>query len=130
MAIAFDLDNTLCNISFDNVFGIASLVSRMDKATVRYKPSGSFVIITARGDNPQVQSVTRAWVKENLPGCQGVYFVTGSGSTAVKRKIEVMKRHNITEFADGKTSVLAEFKKQDPSLTLWHVTSDGIKKLN
>ena len=123
--IAYDLDNTLANISFDNVFGINDMVSRMEKATVRYKPSGDFIIITARGDNPKVQETTRAWVKENLPGCKGVYFVVGSGSTAVKRKIEVMKRHNVTEFADGKTSVLAEFRKQNPELTLWHVTADG-----
>jgi hypothetical protein len=43
----------------------------------------------------------------------------------VKRKIEVMKQHGATEFADGKTSVLAEFRKQDPELKLWHITSDG-----
>ena len=123
--IAYDLDNTLANISFDNVYGINDLVSRMEKATVRYKPSGSFIIITARGENPKVQEATRAWVKENLPGCDGVYFVTGSGASAVKAKIAVMKRHGATEFADGKTSVLAEFRKQDPELKLWHITSDS-----
>ena len=123
--IAYDLDNTLANISFDGVFGINDMVSRMEKATVRYKPSGDFIIITARGDNAAVQRVTRAWVKENLPGCKGVYFVTGSGAPAVKRKIEVMKRQGVTEFADGKTSVLAEFRKQDPELKLWHITAKG-----
>jgi hypothetical protein len=123
--IAYDLDNTLANISFDNVYGVNDLVSRMEKATVRYKPSSDFIIITARGDNAAVQRATRAWVKENLPGCKGVYFVTGSGAAAVKRKIAVMKRQGVTEFADGKVSVLAEFRKQDPELTLWHVTADG-----
>ena len=123
--IAYDLDNTLANISFDGVFGVSDMVSRMEKATVRYKPTADFIIITARGDNAAVQRVTRAWVKENFPNCKGVYFVTGSGASAVKRKIAVMKRQGVTEFADGKTSVLAEFRKQDPELTLWHVTSDG-----
>ena len=123
--IAYDLDNTLANISFDGVFGINDMVSRMEKATVRYRPSGDFIIITARGDNPKVQSATRVWVEENLPGAKGVYFVVGSGSTAVKRKIEVMKQHGATEFADGKTSVLAEFRKQVPKLKLLHVTRDG-----
>jgi 5'(3')-deoxyribonucleotidase len=126
--IAFDLDNTLANINFDNVYGINDLVARMQKATVRYKPTNNFIIITARGDNPKVQEATRTWVKENLPGCEGIYFVTGSGNAVVSKKIAVMKRHNVTEFADGRSSVLDEFKKQDPSLKLWHVTSHGLVK--
>ena len=128
--IAYDLDNTLANTDYSKVFGKASMVGMLEKATVRYKPTGDFIIITARGEDAEIQRVTRTWVKENLPNCKGVYFVTGSGAPAVERKIAVMKQHGATEFADGKVSVLAEFKKQNPQLVLWHVTSTGKVKYN
>lgn len=125
--IAYDLDDTLANTDYSKAFGTASLVGMLEKAPVIYKPSGEFIIITARGDNSAVQRATRTWVKDNLPGCQGVYFTTGSGESGLKQKLAVMKRHNVTEFVDSKKSNLAILKKLDPTLKLSYI-SDGKKE--
>lgn len=95
----------------------------LEKATVKYQPSGEYIIITARGENAAVQKATRKWVNDNLTGCQGVYFTTGSGETGMKNKLEVMKRHNVTEYVDTKQSNLAILKKLDPQLKLATITS-------
>jgi hypothetical protein len=124
--IAYDLDNTLAQTDWSKTFGTASIVAMLEKAPVIYRPIGSFIIITARGDNPAVQRATRAWVKDNLPSCQGVYFTTGSGKPGMERKLTVMRRHNVTEFVDSKKSNLAILKELDPSLKLAYI-SDGKK---
>jgi hypothetical protein len=124
--IAYDLDNTLARTDWSKTFGTASIVGMLEKAPVIYKPSGEFIIITARGENAAVQRATRAWVKDNLPGCQGVYFTTGSGKPGMERKLAVMRRHNVTEFVDSKRSNLAIIKELDPSLKLAYI-SDGKK---
>jgi hypothetical protein len=121
--IAYDLDDTLANTDFSKVFGKTSLLGMYEKAPVIYKPSGSFIIITARGEDPKVHEVTRKWVKENLPGCEAVYFTTGSGENGMKQKLAVMQRHNVTEFVDSKRSNLAILKKLDPTLKLAYISS-------
>jgi hypothetical protein len=126
MTIAYDLDGTLARTDYGKAFGTASLVGMLEKAPVIYKPSGEFIIITARGENTAVQHATRAWVKDNLPGCQGVYFTTGSGKPGMERKLAVMHAHSVTEFVDSKKSNLAILKELDPSLKLAYI-SDGKK---
>lgn len=126
MTVAYDLDDTLANTDYSKAFGTASLVGMLEKAPVIYRPTGDFIIITARGDNPAVQRATRAWVKDNLPNCKGVYFTTGSGKPGMERKLAVMKRHNVTEFVDSKRSNLAILRELDPELKLAYI-SDGKK---
>jgi hypothetical protein len=121
---AYDLDNTLANTDYSKVFGKASLIGMIEKATVKYKPRGPFIIITARGEDPAVHRATSKWVNENMPNCEGIYYVTGSGANAQAKKLEIMKRHNVTEFTDAKRSNLAILKKLDPSLKLSYI-SDG-----
>ena len=121
--IAYDLDNTLANTNFNKVFGKTSLLGMYEKATVKYKPTGSFIIITARGSDSAVHETTRAWVKENLPNCKGVYFTSGSGEAGMKAKLAVMKAHNVTEFVDAKRSNLAILKKLDPTLKLAYISA-------
>lgn len=123
MTVAYDLDNTLARTDYSKAFGTASLVGMLEKAPVIYHPTGDFIIITARGDNAAVQRATRAWVKDNLPNCKGVYFTTGSGKPGMERKLAVMKRHNVTEFVDSKRSNLAILRELDPELKLAYISS-------
>ena len=108
--IAYDLDGTLADTELDNIVNFSQLIDEYANARVKYRPSGAFIIITARGENATVQRVTRAWVEENLPNCEAVYFTTGSGEAGARRKIEVMKRHNVTEFVDSKSEIVRYMK--------------------
>lgn len=124
--IAYDLDDTLADTSFEHIVNKQQMLDMMANAPVKYKPSSSFIIITARGEDAAVQRVTRAWVRENLPNCKAVYFTTGSGEPGARRKIEVMKRHNVTEFCDSKAEVVQYMKSVYPDIK-YSTIEDGQK---
>ena len=114
--IAYDLDDTLADTNYDSVFGQTSLLNMISNAEVKYQPRGRYVIITARGENSAVQRATRKWVDDNLTGCEGVYFTTGSGETGMKNKLAVMKRIGVTEYVDSSIKNLRILNKLDPKI--------------
>ena len=124
--LAYDLDDTLADTNYDNVMGQASLIDMIRSAEVTYQPRGQFAIITARGTNPEVHRATAAGAKENLPGCQAIYYTTGSGETGMKNKLEVIKRHNLEGYVDASVENLNIMRKLDPQIKLYTITDNKL----
>jgi hypothetical protein len=129
----FDIDNTLADTKFKDIFSKAQLISMYKNAKVLYTPSGKFVAITARGVDPLVKEATRQWLDANFGDkCVNVYFASGSEEEKITYKANKVKELKLDGYVDAKISTLQLFEKfnitginlyklnvTDGSLTLW-----------
>lgn len=124
----FDLDGTLADTNFKDIFSKAQLVSMYKDAKVLYKPSGRFVAITARGDDQEVKNATRLWIATNFGSqCEGVYFATGSEEQKINYKANKVKELNLDGYVDAKIATLQLFEKFGiTGINLYHLNlGDG-----
>jgi len=127
--LAYDLDDTLAETSFEHIMGQGSLVDMMANAPVKYQPEGDFVIITARGENAAVQRTTRKWVADNLTGCKEVYFTTGSGRPGMERKLSIIKEHGYDGYVDSSGSNLAIMATLDDTIELYDIEHGQMQRI-
>lgn len=119
----FDLADTLVHINYKS----GNIVRAIADATVKYRPKGNFIIITAQQDTPAIHSAINAMVKENFPNCVNVYFVSGGEAEIIKKKAAAIKRLNLTDFTDNNRAILAGLKELNLGVKLWVMTGDGRK---
>lgn len=121
---SFDIDNTLADTKFKDIFSKAQLVSMYKNAPVLYTPRGQFVAITARGDDVQVKAATRTWLTANFGDkCEAVYFASGSEKEKITYKANKVKELGLTGYVDAKVSTLALFEQ-------FGITGISLYKLN
>jgi hypothetical protein len=118
----FDIDDTLAHANFK---GARSEIEAILGAKVIYTPSMPFVAITARGNDPKVQKATKIWLNHHQPKCTGVEFVSGGMKEKINGKARAIQRHNVTDYVDNNTELLAGLKKILPNVKLYHF--DGTK---
>ena len=109
--LGYDIDGTLADVSFKDIFSMKQLLGRYKDARVLYKPPTPFIAITARGKDPEVERVTREWLNNNFDNCEGVYFVDGSEQMKITEKAEIVKRLGLDGYVDGKLETLRLFAK-------------------
>jgi len=120
--LAFDIDDTLADVSFNNLYSKEQLLGRYEKAKVLYKPTKPFIAVTARGRDSEVIKITNRWIAANFDNCEGVYFVDGSEEDKIKGKAEIVKRYNAEGYVDSKISTLALFIKYNiTGIKLYHL---------
>lgn len=129
--IAYDLDGTLAETDYTNVYSKEGLTTIYENAPVIYKPKSPFIVITARQINGlQDRIATRQWLQDNFGNLfKNIYYVSGSQDQIVKKKLEILKRYNIVEFVDNNKAILQKMKEADPSLKLYYMSKDGTKTL-
>lgn len=119
----FDLVDTLVKINYRS----GNIISAIAKAEVIYRPKGTFTIITAQQDNPQIHAAISAMVAENFPNCERVHFVSGGESEIIQKKAGYIKRLGLTDFTDNNRAILAGIKELNLGVKLWVMTSSGRK---
>ena len=118
----FNIDNTLADTNFNNIFSREQLLGRYKDAPVLYTPTKPFIAITARGTDADVKQITNRWIDMNFTNCEGVYFVDGSEEDKIKGKADVVKRLNLEGYVDSKISTLALFiKYKVTGIKLYHL---------
>lgn len=122
---AYDLDQTLADTRYV-LAASRGLANIFKTADVLYTPRTPFIIITARPHSTKDQrDSTSAWVKENQPNCENIYYVQpGSETETAKEKLALIKQHNAESFTDNNPDVLKLMREQDPELKLF-IMRDG-----
>lgn len=109
---AFDIDNTLADTKFKDIYNKQQLLKMYREAPVLYTPKGKFYAITARGTDLQVKEATRLWLEANYgDNCLGVYFADGSEEEKITYKANKTKELNVEGYVDSKVDTLRLFEK-------------------
>lgn len=123
----FDLQDTLVHIDYSASFGKRQLLENIAKASIKYRPTSDFVIITAQQDDQEIHTAIRDMVEKRLPKCQGVYFVSGSQEDIINKKAAGIRRLRLTSFTDNNLDILAGIKAKNIGIRLFKMTSTGRK---
>jgi len=129
--LGYDIDNTLADVSFTDIYSKKGLYTKYENAKVLYTPKDKFIAITARGTDPEVKDITRKWLAKNQPNCEGVFFVGGSEEEKITGKAAIVKRENLDGYVDTQIKTLALFEKFGvKGIKLYHlILSTGEVKL-
>ena len=95
----YDLDDTLAAVNYKQA-GFKNLSDIYASAPVIYTPDSPFVIITARSIRSRADKLaTDKWVREHMPNCRKVYYV--SGKEIDKQKADIVRRLNLSSYTDN-----------------------------
>ena len=95
----YDLDDTLAAVNYKQA-GFKNLSDIYASAPVIYTPDAPFVIITARSIRGRADKLaTDKWVREHMPNCRKVYYV--SGKEIDKQKADIVRRLNLSSYTDN-----------------------------
>lgn len=95
----YDLDDTLAAVNYKQA-GFKNLSDIYASAPVIYTPDSPFVIITARSIRGRADKLaTDKWVREHMPNCRKVYYV--SGKEIDKQKADIVRRLNLSSYTDN-----------------------------
>lgn len=94
------------------------------KPLLPYEPGT--VVITARKNDPAVQSATLSWFKKHYNTYPTIYFLDESRSVknVIAFKSGVLRAHNITHYYEDNKKVLKGLKKEYPECLYFFVDTD------
>jgi len=121
----FDIDDTLAHADFK---GARSQIEAILGAKVLYTPDMPFVAITGRGEDPKIQKATRVWLNQHEPNCHGVEFVSGGMKQKIAGKARAIQKHNVTDYVDNNTELLAGLKQLLPKVNFYVFSGRSYKK--
>lgn len=121
----FDIDDTLAHADFK---GARSTVEALLSAKVLYVPDMPFVAITARGNDPKIQQATKIWLRQHEPNNKGVEFVSGGMKQKIAGKARAIQKHNVTDYVDNNTELLAGLKQLLPKVNFYVFSGHSYKK--
>lgn len=131
--LAYDIDGTLADTDFLNIYTKDQLINRYKRAKVLYKPTEDFIAITARGKDSEVMQATRTWIRENFNNCKGIYFVEGSEEEKITGKAKIVIEQRSDGYVDTNVNTLKLFKKYGiTNIDLYHLilSTRTLKKYN
>lgn len=116
MPNVYDLVGTLANVSYPSET-ISSII---------YKPRGPFRILSAQDSGSHAHLIKQ--IRETFPNCTAITFVrTGTDQAEGLRKAAALKRMNADTYTDNNRAILKVISIQAPSVTLYHMRSNGTK---
>jgi hypothetical protein len=126
---AFDLDDTLARVDWQQA-GVRGLARIFAQAKVLYRPTGPFIVITARAHGTAAaRNATLMWLRDNFDNFVSIYYCQGgSEAEIVKDKARLIKAHSVTSFTDNNPQILTELKKLTTGITLYRAYADGTRK--
>ena len=118
MPHCYDLVGTLAQVSYPSE-NITSVI---------YKPTGSFVIVTAQGAGSHAHLY--AQVRDTFPNVIRIHTVrTGTDKLEGKRKAAVLKRIGAHSYTDNNRAILNAIAEILPDLPLYLMTSRGRRRV-
>jgi hypothetical protein len=110
----YDLDDTLAAVNYKQA-GFKNLSDIYASAPVIYTPDSPFVIITARSIRSRADKLaTDKWVRENMPNCRKVYYV--SGGDVDKQKADIVRRLHLASYTDNNSKHITAMKPMLPNV--------------
>lgn len=118
----YDLDDTLAAVNYKQA-GFKNLSDIYANAPVIYTPDSPFVIITARSIRSRADKLaTDKWVRENMPNCRKVYYV--SGADIDKQKSDIVRRLHLASYTDNNPKHITAMKPLLPGVKFF-IMRDG-----
>jgi hypothetical protein len=112
MPHAYDLVGTLAEVTYPNE----------NLTSVIYKPTGSFVIVTAQGAGSH--NALYKQVREQFPNVTRIHSVrVGTDKQEGQRKAAVLKRIAAHSYTDNNANILKVIKELLPGIRLYHMVN-------
>ena len=125
--IGFDLDDTLAAVEYE-LASQRGLANVYRSAKLIYRPTEPFIIVTARPVKTTAErNATIEWCKENVPNYRGLYFVTGTESEIIQKKVGYIRSRNLTSWTDNNRDILAQMKELT-TVPLYWMKQDGTRE--